>query len=121
MPANLKLKPGQKSRAVALIAQRLSASGDYPGPAPDASGAAVYSADLQEAVKRFQRRHGLTDDGVVSAPVVAEMNVPIERRIRQIALNLERWRWLPRDLGERHILVNIPEMRLEVWEGNRSR
>ena len=54
----------------------------------------------------------------MSAPVIAEMNVPIDRRISQIALNLERWRWLPRDLGERHILVNIPEYRLEVWEGN---
>ena len=41
---------------------------------------------------------------------VAEMNVPIEQRIRQIELNLERWRWLPRDLGDRHILVNIPEI-----------
>jgi len=118
VPANVRLAPGQQSRAVAMIAQRLSASGDYAGPSLDASGAAVYSTNLQEAVKRFQRRHGLTDDGIVSAPVIAEMNVPIERRISQITLNLERWRWLPRDLGERHILVNIPEYRLEVWEGN---
>ena len=44
------------------------------------------------------------------------MNVPIDQRIRQIEMNLERWRWLPRDLGERHILVNIPEYRLEVWD-----
>jgi murein L,D-transpeptidase YcbB/YkuD len=44
------------------------------------------------------------------------MNVPVERRIAQIALSLERWRWLPRDLGERHILVNVPEYRLEVWD-----
>jgi L,D-transpeptidase YcbB len=118
VPAKLRLAPGHRSRATALIAQRLSASGDYAGPAVDASGTALYSTDLQEAVKRFQRRHGLTDDGIVSAPVIAEMNVPIDRRISQIALNLERWRWLPRDLGERHILVNIPEYRLEVWERN---
>ena len=118
VPANLRLTPGHRSRAVALIAQRLSASGDYAGPSPDDSSTAVYSPTLQEAVKRFQRRHGLTDDGIVSAPVIAEMNVPIDRRISQITLNLERWRWLPRDLGERHILVNIPEYRLEVWEGN---
>jgi murein L,D-transpeptidase YcbB/YkuD len=44
------------------------------------------------------------------------MNVPVERRIDQITLNLERWRWLPRDLGERYLLVNIPEYRLEVWD-----
>jgi murein L,D-transpeptidase YcbB/YkuD len=47
------------------------------------------------------------------------MNVPVEARIRQIELNLERWRWLPRDLGSRYILVNIPEYRLEVWESGR--
>ena len=68
----------------------------------------TYGPELQEAVKRFQRRHGLEPDGAVGAAVVAQMNVPVEERIRQIALNLERWRWLPRDLGERHILVNIP-------------
>ena len=118
VPANVRLAPRQKSRNVALIAQRLAASGDYAGPAIDTGATATYSTDLQEAVKRFQRRHGLTDDGIVSAPVVAEMNVPIERRISQITLNLERWRWLPRDLGERHIVVNIPEYRLEVWERN---
>ena len=117
VPATAKLKPGQTSPAVAVIAARLSASGDYNGAAV-AGDHAPYSVELQEAVKRFQRRHGLTDDGVVSAATIAEMNVPIEQRIAQIALNLERWRWLPRDLGERHILVNIPEYRLEVWERN---
>jgi L,D-transpeptidase YcbB len=118
VPANIRLRPGQRSHAVALIAQRLSASGDYAGHSSNASATEVYSTGLQEAVKRFQRRHGLTDDGIVSAPVIAEMNMPIDRRISQITLNLERWRWLPRDLGERHILVNIPEYRLEVWDGN---
>lgn len=117
VPGKLRLAPGHRSRAVALIAQRLSASGDYTGPVPDAGSS--YTADLQDAVKRFQRRHGLIDDGIVSAQVVAEMNVPIQERISQITLNLERWRWLPRDLGARHILVNIPEYRLEVWERNR--
>ena len=58
----------------------------------------------------------MTDDGIVTAAVTAEMNVPVDQRIRQIEMNLERWRWLPRDLGERHIIVNIPEYRLEVWD-----
>ena len=118
VPANIRLAPGHKSRNVALIAQRLTVSGDYKGPAINPGAMATYSTDLQEAVKRFQRRHGLTDDGIVSAPVVAELNVPVDRRISQITLNLERWRWLPRDLGDRHIVVNIPEYRLEVWERN---
>ena len=70
-------------------------------------------------MKRFQRRHGLEPDAVVGRAVAAEMNVPADARVRQIALNLERWRWLPNRLGDRHLLVNIPEYRLEVWEGNR--
>ncbi len=79
----------------------------------------MYDAGLKAAVQRFQRRHGLTDDGVVGPAVVRELNVPIEGRIREIQLNMERWRWLPRDLGDRHILVNIPDMRLEVWDHDR--
>jgi murein L,D-transpeptidase YcbB/YkuD len=112
------LKPGQRSPVVRAIAQRLAASQDYKGSVPAAATSAEYDTDLVEAVKRFQRRHGLPDDGIVNAPVVAAMNVPIEERIEQIQLNLERWRWLPRDLGERHVLVNIPEYRLEVWDGS---
>jgi murein L,D-transpeptidase YcbB/YkuD len=53
---------------------------------------------------------------VVAPATIAQMNVPVERRIEQIALNLERWRWLPRELGERYVLVNLPEQRLEVWD-----
>ena len=116
VPAGLKLKPGQTHAAVPAIARRLAVTGDYTGAIDEQDQA--YGAELQEAVKRFQRRHGLEPDGVVGHAVVAQMNVPAEARVRQIALNLERWRWLPRDLGERHILVNVPEYRLEVWEGN---
>ena len=115
VPAQARLKPGQRSPVAATIAHRLATSGDFTGTVPAANNA-VYTSDLQEALKRFQRRHGLADDGVVTAAVTAEMNVPVDQRIRQIELNLERWRWLPRDLGERHIIVNIPEYRLEVWD-----
>jgi murein L,D-transpeptidase YcbB/YkuD len=117
VPASLKLKPGQSSPAVHTLALRLAASGDFRGEVPgDPHKAAVYGADLENAVKHFQRRHGLSDDGVVGRSVVAEMNVPVDARVRQIQLNMERWRWLPRELGDPHILVNIPQMRLDVRE-----
>lgn len=119
VPSQMKVKPGQANAAVTAVARRLSTSGDYKGRVPPDGEKTAYSNELREAVKRFQRRHGLQDDGVLSAAVATEMNVPIERRIRQLELNLERWRWLPRELGERHILVNIPEYSLEVWEGDR--
>ncbi len=111
-----RLKPGQSSPIVPTIAARLAATGDYTGAVLSAGQPAVYGPDLQEAVKRFQRRHGLQDDGIVGAPTLAEMNVPVDMRIRQIEWNMERWRWLPRDMGRRYILVNIPEMRLDVWD-----
>jgi murein L,D-transpeptidase YcbB/YkuD len=114
LPSSLTLKPGAHSDQIPLLAQRLAATGDFSGRVAD--GDTTYTPELQEAVKRFQRRHGLADTATVAAATVAQMNVPVERRIEQIALNLERWRWLPRELGERHILVNIPEYRLEVWD-----
>ena len=117
LPASLKLKPGQRSRAVPLLARRLAVEGDYTGRVD--GGNSTYSATLQEAVKRFQRRHGLDPDGVVGRSLIDEMNVPADARVSQLALNLERWRWLPRDLGDRHIFVNIPEYRLEVWDHGR--
>ena len=116
VPENLKLKPGQSGAAVVAVAKRLAASGDYTGTIDEQNP--LYSDELQEAVKRFQRRHGLEPDAVVGRAVAAQMNVPADARVRQIALSLERWRWLPRDLGDRHILVNLPEYRLEVWENH---
>jgi murein L,D-transpeptidase YcbB/YkuD len=114
----MKLKPGQKSPHLAALAKRLAASGDYKGPMPPEGAAAIYTPELQEAAMAFQRRHGLKDDGAIGPEVVAAMNVPVEQRLSQIAMNMERWRWLPRDLGDRYILVNIPEMRLDVYEGD---
>jgi L,D-transpeptidase YcbB len=125
VPANLRLKPGQKHPAVPALARRLAASGDFRGRVPkedpeaDGSEPVEYGEPLQEALKRFQARHGLAAAGVVGAETIAALNVPLDARIRQIELNLERWRWLPRDLGDHYILVNIPEMRLRVYEKGR--
>jgi murein L,D-transpeptidase YcbB/YkuD len=116
VPSALRLKAGQTTLQAAALARRLAASGDYPGAVPPEGRSVAYGPDLQEAVRRFQRRHGLADDGVAGPALASELNVPLEARIRQIELNLERWRWLPRELGDPYILVNIPEMRLEVWE-----
>jgi murein L,D-transpeptidase YcbB/YkuD len=119
LPATLKLKPGDRSPHVATLAKRLAASGDFRGSIPADGQPAAYDTSLQDAVKIFQQRHGLADDAVIGREVVAEMNVPVADRIAQLRMNMERWRWLPRDLGDRYILVNIPEMRLDAYEGDR--
>lgn len=90
---------------------RLRASGDIT---VDSAKPDLYGPALVMAVKRFQNRHGLEPDGVVGKQTVAAMNVPVEERIRQIVLNMERWRWLPEDLGDRYILVNIAGFKLTL-------
>jgi murein L,D-transpeptidase YcbB/YkuD len=116
LPTTLTLKKGDRSPHLAALAARLRATGDLGS---QGSTADVYGDELADAIAHFQRRHGLEPDGVVGRRVVAEMNVPVASRIRQLELNLERWRWLPRDLGERYIFVNVPEYRLEIHEGQR--
>jgi murein L,D-transpeptidase YcbB/YkuD len=79
-----------------------------------------FDKELEDAVRRFQRRHGLRPDGAVGRETLAAMNVSAAARIDQIELNLERWRWLPADLGHRHVRVNVAAFRLEAWEGRRA-
>ncbi|MGH9313540.1 MAG: L,D-transpeptidase family protein [Vicinamibacterales bacterium] len=118
LPATLALKKGDRSPHLPALAERLQITGDLAaGEASETRE--IFDDELSAAVAHFQRRHGLEPDGVLGRQVVAEMNVPVASRIRQLELNLERWRWLPRDLGERYIFVNVPEYRLEVHEGER--
>jgi murein L,D-transpeptidase YcbB/YkuD len=99
---------------VAALHERLRLGGDLE--AEEWEDAELFDAALEQAVKRFQQRHGLEVDGRVGAATRAELNVSAERRVEQLELNLERWRWLPKDLGRRHIIVNIAAFELEVVE-----
>jgi murein L,D-transpeptidase YcbB/YkuD len=112
LPPRPSLRRGIRSPYVAVLRARLAAEGYLPS----AVGRDVYDAVLMEAVKSFERRHGLAADGVLDEAGVAALNVPVEDRIRQIELNLERWRWLPRDRGRRHVLVNVPSFQLTAYE-----
>ena len=124
VPEGDKLERGVVHPRVQALAGRLAATGDLaeiPTPDSEASqalGDPVFDETLEAAVRRFQDRHGLEPDGVVGPKTVAALNVPARDRVRQIELNLERWRWLPRDLGERYLLVDIPAFSLDVVEGD---
>ncbi len=113
IPEGVKLQKGDRGPRVAALRERLAATGDLD---PDEVHGDLFDPPLAEAVRRFQKRHGLTDDAVVGRGTLVVLNVPAEDRVRQIEVNLERWRWLPRDLGERHILVNIADFHLWVRE-----
>lgn len=98
------LKPGMDDPRVRDVKQRLSVTGDLV--AGDSSSS-LFDAELEEAVKRFQKRHNLNQDGAIGKQTLAAMNVPVEARINQINVNMERYRWLNRDLEDRRVVVNI--------------
>lgn len=111
------LKPGARRKAVEALRARLIAGGELPADA--AGDPHHYAGPIVDAVKVFQAHHGMQATGVVDPHTVAAMNVPLAQRLRQIALNLERWRWLPDDLGSRHLRVNIPAYYLDAYEDGR--
>jgi murein L,D-transpeptidase YcbB/YkuD len=112
LPPRLALRRGSRGPAVALLRRRLEVEGDLPSTTIIAAARAVYDSALAEGVKRFERRHGLMPDGILDAAAIEAMNVPVAARIRQIELNLERWRWLPADLGPRYVMVDLPSFQL---------
>lgn len=128
VPPGPNLREGDEGERVAVLRARLASAaeadaadaGDAAEPIPPAERPDLFDAPLAEAVRRFQQRHGLEDDGIAGPVTFAELDQPAEDHVRQIEVNLERWRWLPHDLGQRHVLVNIAGFRLDAVEDGRS-
>lgn len=114
-----KLQEGARGKRVMLLRQRLRVSGDIAVLNTDTS--TVYNRDVVEAVKHFQKRNGMVADGVVGATTLRVMNIPVERRIDEIRLNLERYRWFLRDLEPTAIMVNIPRFTLQYVENGQDK
>jgi murein L,D-transpeptidase YcbB/YkuD len=83
------------------------------------SGPGVYDRTLAGAVAEFQKRHSIGVDSALGKETVDAMNVPATYRLAQIAANLERHRWMPRSLGSRYILVNVPRFRLQAVDSGK--
>jgi murein L,D-transpeptidase YcbB/YkuD len=84
------------------------------------SAAASTPQSLTAAVKAFQDRHGLTADGTLNTATLTELNVSAADRVKEIALNMERHRWLPRQLGSKYIYVNVPAFRLDAYDSGQK-
>lgn len=112
------LHPGDVAGEVAALRRRLALLGDLPAVQNDGSG--VLDPPLVSAVEHFQSRHGLEPDGVVGPETRAALEVPLSKRIQQVELNMERWRWLPRDPGDRYLVVNIGGQELDAVENDRG-
>lgn len=114
VPGGSSMRKGDSGKRVVLLKKRLAASDDL-AKEPDGFTDRFDDA-LVEALKRFQKRHGLTPDGIVGPATLRAINVSLDVRIRQMELNLERWRWLWRHLGRRYIIVNVPDFSLTAVE-----
>jgi murein L,D-transpeptidase YcbB/YkuD len=106
IPEGPKLVQGSRGPRVAVLRQRLAE------PAGD-----LFDVSLAGALKRAQQQHGIEPDGKLGAATLAELNVPVERRIGQVELNIERWRWIPRTLADPYVVVNIPGFDLALMRG----
>nr|WP_249209088.1 L,D-transpeptidase family protein [Magnetospirillum sulfuroxidans] len=105
------IKPGMEDARLPAVRKRLMMTGELA--ANQAQGKTL-DAPLVEAIKRFQARHGIDPDGAIGKQTLAALNVSAEERLRQVAANLERWRWMPRRLDGTHIAVNLPAAHFEL-------
>lgn len=119
-PPPTRLRTGDVYAGAPALRRLLNLIGDLPGEAGSLPADATFDADLSAAVRRYQLRHGLAATGTVDKSTFAELSTPPARRIRQIILTLERWRWLT-PFETPPIIVNIPQFRLFAFRTTADR
>jgi L,D-transpeptidase YcbB len=112
----IRARPGQPLMELEALRRRLAAFGDLPVNKQGSPTSGIYEGELVEGVKRFQIRHGLPADGVIGKATASALAVPVNWRVRQIELALERLRWLPQFGEDRLLAINIPMFRLFAWD-----
>jgi len=118
VPVGPKLRKGEIGKRIASLRSRLIISGDLSDSKSD--NEEYFDEALENSVKKFQTRNGLKIDGVVGSSTLSALNISVEDRIEQIKFNMERWRWLPQDLGERYLMVNTANFELDIIEDGQS-
>jgi len=113
VPGGPTLEPGANDDRMPVLRRRLSTSGDLES-IDELDESNVYDEALQQGVRRFQERHGIDVDAVIGPATLRALNVPVEQRIRQLEINLERARWVLDDIVDDFILVNIAGFRAYV-------
>ncbi|MCR9126524.1 MAG: L,D-transpeptidase family protein [Rhodobacteraceae bacterium] len=109
-----KLEPGDSGPAVIALRDRLVAMGYLPR-----SAVRTYDSGVEQAVRRFQAAHGLEPDGVAGAATVAEINIGVAERLKSVHVAMERERWMNRDRGARHVLVNLTDFTARIVDHDR--
>lgn len=124
VPPGPTLKKGARNARIVFLKHRLYASGDlklYANQNPEQYlNNNLYDDQLFAAVSEFQKRHGLKQDGEVGTNTLKALNVPLDYKITSIKINLDLWRKLPKNLGQKYILVNVPAFKLYGVENNQK-
>ncbi len=111
IPEGKLIRPGESSPRVILIRKRFQELGyTINSNAPDS----LYNSDLEKIVKDFQKTRGLEIDGLLGNSTIRNLNTTREDRYHQLLVNMERWRWYPRDLGDHYIIINVANFALQV-------
>ncbi len=119
VPEGPGVKEGARESRAPLMRKRLETTGDIASANGDTS--MVYSRDLVEGVRRFQKRNGSAVDGIAGPATIRAMNLSVEHRIEQIRVNLERYRWFSHELEPTCVLVNTAGFTLHYIENGRNR
>ena len=112
------ISPGDSYPGIPQLVRLLRLVGDLPPDSNLSADGTIYQGPPVDAVKNFQRRLGRTPDGRITAQTLADLNVPLANRIRQMQLTLERWRWLPLSYKHSPVIANIPEFHLRAYDEN---
>jgi murein L,D-transpeptidase YcbB/YkuD len=120
IPDGKQLHPGDRESPARLAALwgRLAAEGYLPADSVATRG--VYDRALAGAVAEFQARHSIGVDSLLGGETLESLNLPVDYRLAQVAANLERYRWLPRSLGQRYVLVNVPQFSLRAFDSGQK-
>ncbi|MCG6541306.1 L,D-transpeptidase family protein [Pseudomonas sp. KSR10] len=121
IPPGPTLRPGMSDPRVPLLRQRLASDGYLVDVVATGALETRYSPPIEQALKAFQTRHGLQDDGVLGADTLAALNTSPSDRLNQLKINLERFRWLSRDIEARSLLVDIAGGRVIYFRDKRPR
>ncbi|MFH1934926.1 MAG: L,D-transpeptidase family protein [Pseudomonadota bacterium] len=118
IPDGRKVQMGDSGQRIRVLRARLIATGDLEQDS--GVNGDLFDDVLENALRKFQERQGLDVDGILGPATLQALNVPVEQRVRQLELNLERWRWLPQNLRNRYILVNMANFELSVVEKDQA-
>ncbi|PSJ18979.1 L,D-transpeptidase family protein [Nitrosomonas supralitoralis] len=121
IPSSPSIRPGDIYDSIPLIRQRMAQAYMADGLSEFnliPSESQLYDTELVTAIKAFQEQHGLNTDGIIGKNTINALNIPLEWKVRQLRINMERLRWLPRDLGQRHLLINTAGFYLTAVEND---